>query len=135
MKSLNRVQLIGNVGKEPEVKYTGSGKAVAKLSVATNESYKDTDGEWQEKTEWHNIVAWEKLAEIVGQYVKKGDKIFIEGRSTTRSWDDKTSGEKKYITEVVAKDLIMLGAKDSTGTTPAAAVPARRPITDDDIPF
>lgn len=132
-KSLNEVKLIGNVGKDPEVKYTGSGKAVAKFSIATNESHKNNDGDWEEKVEWHNVVAWEKLAEIVGQYVKKGEKVYVSGKLTTRSWDDKTSGEKKYMTEIVAKDVILLGAKDKTGD-PAQPLP-RAPIADDDIPF
>jgi single-strand DNA-binding protein len=154
-KSLNRVQLIGNLGKDPEVKYTPQGTPVAKLTIATNERFKDKSGEWQDRTEWHNVVLWQRLAEIAGEYLKKGGKVFIEGRLQTRSWDDKTSGQKKYMTEVVASDLILLGGRgegaDSAGgsrgssaaggannfdqrvpeTEPAGA----GPITDDDIPF
>src|SRR5208337_2634387 len=95
-KSLNRVQLIGNLGKDPEVKYTPQGTPVAKLTIATNERFKDKGGEWQDRTEWHNVVLWQRLAEIAGEYLKKGGKVYIEGRLQTRSWDDKTSGQKKY---------------------------------------
>ena len=150
-KSVNKVILVGNLGKDPEVKYTPSGTAVAKFSLATNERYKDKAGEWQDRTEWHNIVAWQRLAEIVGEYVKKGSKIYIEGRLQTSSWDDKETGQKKYKTEVIANDLVLLGGRGDAGDS---AAPARgrgaaaasndfdqRPpepsaqITDEDIPF
>jgi len=149
-KSINKVILIGNLGKDPEVKYTPSGTPVAKFSLATNERYKDKSGEWQERTEWHNIVAWQKLAEIVGEYVKKGSKLYIEGRLTTSSWEDKQSGEKKYRTEIVAQDIVLLsgrgeGSGDSeSGRSRGAAANSfdqRTPqqdeaqITDEDIPF
>lgn len=117
-KSVNKVILIGNLGKDPEIKYTPSGTPVAKFSLATNERYKDKSGEFQERTEWHNIVAWQRLAEIVGEYVKKGSKLYIEGRLQTSSWEDKQSGEKKYRTEIVANDLVLLsgrGEGDSEG--------------------
>ena len=114
-KSLNRVQLIGNLGKDPEVKYTPSGTPVAKLTIATNERFKDKSGEWQDRTEWHNVVLWQRLAEIAGEYLKKGGKVYIEGRLQTRSWDDKTSGQKKYMTEVVGSDLILLGGRGDGG--------------------
>src|SRR5579872_4462651 len=117
-KSVNKVILIGNLGKDPEVKYTPSGTAVAKFSLATNERFKDKSGEWQDRTEWHNIVAWQRLAEIVGEYVKKGSKIYIEGRLQTRSWDDKETGQKRYKTEIIANDLVLLGGRgegDSEG--------------------
>jgi single-strand DNA-binding protein len=110
-KSLNRVQLIGNLGKDPEIKYTPTGTAVAKITIATNERFKDKSGEWQDRTEWHNVVLWQRLAEIAGEYLKKGGKVYVEGRLQTRSWDDKTSGQKKYMTEVVASDLILLGGR------------------------
>ncbi len=110
-KSVNKVILVGNLGKDPEVKFTPSGVPVAKFSLATNERYKDKGGEWQDRTEWHNIVAWQRLAEIVGEYVKKGSKIYIEGRLQTSSWEDKQSGEKKYRTEIVASDLVLLGGR------------------------
>ena len=108
-KSLNRVQLIGNLGKDPEIKYTPQGTPVAKLTIATNERFKDKGGEWQDRTEWHNVVLWQRLAEIAGEYLKKGGKVYVEGRLQTRSWDDKQTGQKKYMTEVVASDLILLG--------------------------
>jgi single-strand DNA-binding protein len=110
-KSVNKVILIGNLGKDPEIKYTPSGTPVAKFSLATNERYKDKGGEWQDRTEWHNIVAWQRLAEIVGEYVKKGSKLYIEGRLQTSSWEDKQSGEKKYRTEIVANDLVLLSGR------------------------
>ncbi len=110
-KSVNKVILLGNLGKDPEVKYTPQGTPVAKFSLATNERYKDKDGNWQDRTEWHNIVVWQRLAEIAGEYLKKGGKVYIEGRLQTRSWDDKTTNQKKYMTEVVASDLVLLGGR------------------------
>jgi single-strand DNA-binding protein len=114
-KSLNKVQLIGNLGKDPELSYTSSGVAVAKFSIATGERWKDQEGNMQERTEWHNIVAWRKLAEICGQYLKKGSKVYLEGKLQTRSWDDKNTGVKRYTTEIVADDLIMLDGKGTGG--------------------
>jgi len=152
-KSVNKVILVGNLGKDPEIKYTPSGVPVAKFSLATNERYKDKAGEWQERTEWHNIVAWQRLAEIIGEYVKKGSKIYIEGRLQTSSWEDKQSGEKKYKTEIVAHDLVLLsgrgeGGGDYEGRSSRAAAGsssfdqrthaddhAPTEITDEDIPF
>jgi single-strand DNA-binding protein len=160
-KSLNRVQLIGNLGKDPEVKYTPQGTPVAKLTIATNERFKDKAGEWQDRpTEWHNVVLWQHLAELAGKYLKKGGKVFVEGRLQTRSWDDKTTGQKKYMTEVVASDLIMMGGRGESGggdeysgssrgsssssggnnfdqraPEPEPAGAGSGPITDEDIPF
>lgn len=154
-KSVNKVILVGNVGKDPDIKYTPSGIPVAKVSLATNEKYKDKRGEWQERTEWHNLVFWQRLAEIVGEYVKKGSKVYIEGRLQTSSWEDKQSGEKKYRTEIVVADLVLLGANGngngdhsrSTGTDGARQEHAgarqelhhepvgEAGITDEDIPF
>jgi single-strand DNA-binding protein len=114
-KSVNKVILVGNLGKDPEVKYTPSGMAVANFSIATNENFKDKSGQWQERTEWHNVVAFQKLAEIVGEYVKKGTKIYIEGRLQTRSWDDKESGQKRYKTEILANELVLLGGRGEAG--------------------
>ena len=114
-KSVNKVILVGNLGKDPEVKYTSSGTAVAKFSLATNEGYKDKSGQWQDRTEWHNIVAWQRLAEIVGEYVKKGSKVYIEGRLQTSSWDDKETGQKKYKTEIIANDLVLLDRRGDVG--------------------
>lgn len=110
-KSVNKVILVGNLGKDPEVKYTGTGTAVAKFSLATNENFKDKSGQWQERTEWHNVVAFQRLAEIVGQYVKKGSKLYIEGRLQTSSWDDKETGQKKYKTEIIANELMLLSGR------------------------
>ncbi|HET9408286.1 MAG TPA: single-stranded DNA-binding protein [Candidatus Sulfotelmatobacter sp.] len=155
-KSVNKVILLGNLGKDPEVKYTPQGTPVAKLALATNERYKDKDGNWQDRTEWHNVVLWSRLAEIAGEYLKKGGKVYIEGRLQTRSWEDKQTNQKKYMTEVVASDLVLLGGRgegsgDSAGSRGSSAssgggnnfdqrVPehepaAAGPITDEDIPF
>jgi single-strand DNA-binding protein len=156
-KSLNRVQLIGNLGKDPEIKYTPQGTAVAKVTIATNERFKDKDGNWQDRTEWHNVVLWQRLAEIAGEYLKKGGKVYIEGRLQTRSWDDKQTGQKKYMTEIVASDLILLGGRGEGGgggeysggsrgasssggnnfdqRVPEPEPAGAGPITDDDIPF
>ena len=114
-KSVNKVILIGNLGKDPEVKYTPSGTPVAKITLATNERFKDKNGEWQDRTEWHNVVLWQRLAEIAGEYLKKGGKVYIEGRLQTRSWDDKQTNQKKYMTEVVASDLVLLGGRGEGG--------------------
>ena len=109
-KSLNKAMLIGHVGKDPEVRYTNNGKAVATFGLATSESWKDQSGTMQERTVWHNIVAWERVAEIFGQYVKKGSKLYIEGRIQNRSYDDK-EGVKKYISEIVVTDFMFLDSK------------------------
>ena len=152
MKSVNKAILIGNLGKDPEVKYTPNGTAIAKFSLATNERYKDKEGNWQDRTEWHNVVAWQRLAEIVGEYCKKGGKVYIEGRIQTRSWDDKETGQKKYMTEIVAQDLVLLGGRGEGGgggdhegggrsRSASAGMDQRQPehanaeITDEDIPF
>src|ERR1041384_5001410 len=122
-KSVNKVILVGNVGKAPEVKSTPSGTALAKFSIATNERFKDKSGEWQDRTEWHNVLAWERLAEIVGEHVHKGSKIYIEGRLQTSSWEDRQSKEKKSRTEIVARDLVLLGSPD--GAEPQTGDPHR----------
>jgi single-strand DNA-binding protein len=141
-KSLNRVMLIGNLGKDPELRYTTSGVAMATFSLATNESWKDQDGNLQERTEWHNIVAWKKLAEICGEWLKKGKKIYVEGRIQTRSYDDKNTGAKKYMTEIVADNIIMLDSKSAGegGQSSAGAVSEAAPAqaagrVDEDLPF
>ena len=102
----NKVQLIGNLGNDPEIITLDSGQKLAKLSLATNEYYKDADGQKQTKTEWHNLVAWNKTAELIENYVTKGKEIAIEGKLTNRSWDDK-QGNKRYTTEVVVNELLM----------------------------
>ena len=116
-RSLNKVLLIGHLGKDPELRYTSGGTAVANFSLATNEGYKDDAGNWQDKTEWHSIVAWKKNAEIAGEYLKKGARVYIEGKNQTRSYDDK-DGNKRYMHEIVAFELIML---DGKGDAPADA--------------
>jgi single-strand DNA-binding protein len=108
-KSVNKVILMGHLGKDPDVKYTPSGVPMAKFSLATNERYKDKSGEWQDRTEWHNLIAWQRLAEIVGEYTQKGSHVYIEGRLQTSSWEDKQSGDKKYRTEIVVRDISLLG--------------------------
>lgn len=106
----NKVQLIGNVGKEPEIVNLDSGKKLAKFSVATNENYKNGNGERITDTQWHNIIAWGKTAELVEKYVGKGKEVGVEGKLTNRSWDDK-DGNKHYITEIVCNELLLLGQK------------------------
>jgi single-strand DNA-binding protein len=113
-KSVNKVILVGNVGKDPEVRYSQSGTPVANFSLATNERFKDRSGDWQDRTEWHNIVAWQRLAEIVGEYVAKGSKVYVEGKLQTTSWEDRQSGERKYSTEIVARDLLLLGPRENS---------------------
>jgi single-strand DNA-binding protein len=114
MAAVNKVILIGNMGKDPEVRMTPNGTKVASFSLATTERFNDAQGNRQERTEWHNIVAWSRLAEILEQYTKKGSPIFIEGRLQTRNWDD-ANGVKHYRTEVVATSIQMLGGKDNQG--------------------
>lgn len=143
---VNKVILIGNLGSDPEVKYLPSGVPVANFSLATSESWTDRNGERQERTEWHRLVLWRKLAEIAGQYLKKGSKLYVEGKLQTRSWDDQ-SGQKRYTTEVVVNDMQMLdsrgepqdaGGRMSGDPGPAAAQEAMPPSGDeeeDDLPF
>jgi single-strand DNA-binding protein len=130
MASLNKILLIGRLGRDPEVKYTSSGSAVAKFSIATDESYKDRNGEQQKHTEWHNIVAWNKLAEICGQYLKKGAQVLIEGSVKTSEWED-SSGSKRTRHEVIARNMQMLG-----GGGNAKASAGEQPVPDDEeLPF
>lgn len=139
-RSLNKVQLIGNLGKDPELKYTPSGVAVATFSIATSESWKDQEGNQQEKTEWHNIVAWRKLAEICGEYLKKGKKVYLEGKLQTRNYEK--DGVKRYVTEIVADQLIMLdgggggGSRSSSSGSSTESAPVHADVPkDDDLPF
>ena len=141
-KSVNKVILVGNVGQDPEVKYTASGVPVAKLSLATSERFKDKNDAWQDRTEWHSVVAWQRLAEIVGEYVRKGSKLYIEGKLQTSTWEDEQSGEKKYRTEIVARDIVLLGARDNgeqgrneRGSDESQAEPTPVGVGDTDIPF
>ncbi|GAM08680.1 single-stranded DNA-binding protein [Geobacter sp. OR-1] len=149
MASLNKVMLIGNLGKDPEVRYTTSGQAVASFSVATSEKFKNRNGEMEERTEWHNVVLWGRQAEIAGEYLAKGRTVFIEGRLQTRKWQDK-DGRDRYTTEIVGDRMQMLGGKGEGGSggrqgggrpateggynsAPAYEEPSFNP--DDDIPF
>jgi single-strand DNA-binding protein len=155
-KSVNKVILLGNVGKDPEIRSTGGGTMVANFTLATSDRQKDPQGNWQDRTEWHNLVAFTRLAEIVRDYVKKGSKLYIEGKIQTRSWDDKESGAKKYRTEIIVNDLSLLSSRDEAGSsggyTRSASSPStpydQRPpasaqddyaqqteISDEDIPF
>lgn len=146
-RGINKVILIGNLGRDPEVRYTPNGLAVANVALATSEAWKDKQsGEMQERTEWHRVVFYQRLAEIAGEYLKKGSKIFVEGRLQTRKWQDKTSGQDRYSTEIIAENMQMLDSKGgateapqfekstaSQNTAPEAA-PALEGF-DDDIPF
>ena len=139
-KSVNKVILVGNVGQDPEVKYTASGVPVAKVSIATNERFKDKGDQWQDRTEWHSVVAWQRLAEIVGEYVHKGSKLYVEGKLQTSTWEDKQSGERKYRTEIVARDILLLGSRDNgqegKGEMPSEeSSPAPVSTDSEDIPF
>ena len=144
--SVNKVILVGNLGKDPEVRYTQTGSAVANFSIATSEQWNDRDGKRQERTEWHNIVVWDRLAEICNQYLTKGKLVYIEGKLQTREWDDQ-EGNKRRTTEVVARDMVMLGGNTGEGAgggqRRAASAEggsgsmssSTSTITDDDIPF
>lgn len=147
-KTVNKVLLLGNVGKDPKIASTNGGMLVAKLSLATSERFKDKQGEWQERTEWHNLVAYARGAEILRDYVHKGSRLYVEGRLTTRSWDDKESGKKIFRTEIVVGDISLLS---DSGRSGKAASDQKAPhdtqqnepegefdglgITDDDVPF
>jgi single-strand DNA-binding protein len=139
MNSLNKVFIIGNVTRDPEVKTTTQGASVATFSVATNLRWTTQTGERKESTEFHRVVAWRRLAEICGQYLKKGSKVFVEGRLQTRSWDD-AQGQKHWRTEVVAENMIILDRLPARGSNeaveiPEEAVPAASEATVEDIPF
>lgn len=110
MASLNKVMVIGNIGKDPELRYTAGGTAVASFSLATTDRIKGKDGNWEDKTEWHNITLWARLAEIAGEYLTKGKTVYIEGRLQTRKWQDK-DGKDRYTTEIVGERMQMLGGK------------------------
>src|SRR6202020_2115254 len=114
-KGVNKVLLLGNVGKDPEIRSTAGGTIVASFSLATADRQKDQQGNWQDKTEWHNLVAFSRTAEIVRDYVKKGTQLYIEGKIQTRSWDDKESGQKKYKTEILVNELSLLGGRGAEG--------------------
>lgn len=160
MASVNKVILIGNLGKDPEIKYTPSGMAVAHFSLATNDRVKDKDGNWTDRTEWHNIVLFDRKAEVAGEYLKKGRTVYIEGSIRTNSWDDKETGQKKYRTEIIGSQMVLLGGGPREGAegggysggrsgaksggfdqrapeqeAPQSASAGGPEITDEDIPF
>lgn len=123
MASVNKVILVGNLGRDPEVRYMPNGEAVCNFSIATTDSWKDKDGVKQERTEWHNIVIYRKLAEIAGEYLKKGRPVYVEGRLQTRKWQTK-EGQDRYTTEIVADQMQMLGGRDgAAGAEPSAEAP------------
>jgi len=151
-KSVNKVILLGNVGKDPEIRTTPGGTMVGNLTLATSDRQKDAQGNWQERTEWHNLVTFGRTAKIVRDYVKKGAKLYIEGKIQTRSWDDKESGQKRYRTEIIVNDISLLSGRDegssggySRSGGGSANYDQRQPasdevaqsaeISDDDIPF
>ena len=135
MASLNKVQLIGNLGSDPEVRYTPNGAAVANFNLATNESYTDKEGARQEKTEWHRVVLWQKLAENAGKHLKKGSMIYLEGKLQTRDWED-NDGNRKWTTEIVGRIVQYLDRKDSDGGGGSSRQGNSPPgPTDDDLPF
>ena len=133
MASVNKVILIGNLGRDPELRFTGNGNPVANFTIATSSAWTGKDGQKQERIEWHRIVVWGKQAEICGQYLVKGKQVFIEGSLQTRSWDDR-DGNKRYTTEVRAMRVLMLG-KPEGKTQGEPAPPADPDFSDDDIPF
>ena len=148
-KSINKVILVGRLGRDPELKYTASGVPFCRFSMATDDSWNDKNsGERQERTEWHNIVAWDRLAEICNQYLTKGRQVYIEGSLQTREWDDQ-EGNKRKTTEIRARDMVLLGgsAGENTGSgqrrtavaeaavSGSSSAPSTSTITDDDIPF
>jgi len=145
-RGLNKVMLIGNLGNDPEIKYAPSGTPIANLRLATTDNRRNKDGEWEENTEWHRIVMFGKQAEICKDYLRKGSKIYVEGRLQTRSWDDQ-SGQKRYMTEIVGAQMVMLDPKSqdtpshstghgkSSGGDYPDAPPDNLPEPDDDLPF
>lgn len=147
MSSLNKAMIIGRLGQDPDVRYTQSNTAVANLSIATSERYKDNMGEWKENTEWHRVVAWGRLAEICQEYLKKGSQVYVEGPIQTRKWEDK-DGQTRYTTEIKALTLTMLDSKGSNGggnmpSQPDNSQPVSSSVDlnedfddiDDDLPF
>ncbi len=137
--TVNKAILIGRLGADPELKYTPSGAAVVNFNIATDESWTDASGVKQERTEWHRIVAWRKLAEICGEYLKKGSRVYIEGQLQTRSWEGQ-DGVKRYTTEIVARNMQMLdtkatGGKAPTPQEPPPPSPSEKAEGEDDLPF
>ncbi len=136
-RGVNKEILVGRLGADPEMKYTANSTALCTFRLATNERYKDREGNWQERTEWHRVVVWGKMGENCGQYLSKGREVYVEGSLRTRSWDDQ-SGNKRYMTEVVARDVQFLGGQGGGGQAgggPAGGEDFGAPPGDDDIPF
>ena len=133
MKTVNRVTLLGNVGKNPEVRAAPSGSIIANFSIATTDRYKDKAGEWKDEVTWHNLVAFKRTAEIIRDYVKKGSKLYVEGKIQTRSWDDKETGAKRYKTEILVNELSLLDSGRPSERTVEAVV--EQEVDDSDIPF
>ena len=130
---MNKARVIGNLGNDPEIRYTQSKIPVATFSVATTERWKDTEGNRQESTQWHRVVAWRKLADVCGDHLHKGDKVFIDGKLQTRKWEDQ-NGNSRYTTEIVARELEMLGGRqEGTGSAPEGKT--NEPPMPDDVPF
>jgi single-strand DNA-binding protein len=141
MASVNKVILIGNLGRDPEMRTTPQGTTLARFSVATTTSWKDASGARQDRTEWHDVVAWDKLAQICGEYLHKGKMVYVEGSLQTRSWEDQT-GQKRYKTEIKANNVVMLSPRDASrsGAREAESEVAEQPAAaayggDDDVPF
>ena len=140
MSSINKAILVGNVGKDPEVRHLSNGRSLTKLSLATTERYKNKEGERVEKTEWHNVNFWSPLAEVVAQYVKKGSKLYVEGRIQTRNYED-DAGNKRYFTEIECREMVMLDSRGASGSSESVeegAAPAAPPVSEeeaDDLPF
>tara|TARA_B100001287_G_scaffold36329_1_gene25753 strand:- start:3530 stop:3946 length:417 start_codon:yes stop_codon:yes gene_type:complete len=138
MSGVNKVILVGNLGKDPEVRYLDNGVAVANFSLATTENYKNKQGDRVSQTEWHNIVFWRGLAEVAEKYLKKGDSVYVEGKLRTRRWEDK-DGNAKYTTEILADNMTMLGSKRSTASEESSSINSsdisNTNETEDDLPF
>jgi single-strand DNA-binding protein len=153
-KGVNKVMLLGNVGKDPEIRTSAGGMTIATFSLATADRAKDASGAWVDRAEWHNLVCFDRLAETAKNYVKKGSSLFVEGKITNRSWDDKETGQKKYRTEIIVNDFTFVGGKSegggsssggysksnsSSSSYASASAPANdyadQGITDEDIPF
>lgn len=133
MASLNKVLLIGNLGRDPKLRYMSNGEAVCNLSIATTDKWKDKNGQQQERTEWHNIVMYRQLAEIAYRYLEKGSQVYLEGRLQTRKWQDKASGQDRYTTEVIADQMKMLGGRNElpesvSPASPPAAMPEQQAV-------
>lgn len=137
MASVNKVILIGNLGRDPELRYTPGGQPVATFTLATTDRWKDKEGQLQDRTDWHNIVVWGKTAENTKEYLKKGRQVYVEGRIQTRSYDDR-DGNKRYITEIVAQRVQFLGRREESaagGPAVAEAEPEPQAAVDEDVPF